>query len=63
MQKSSHGTPPELIWLDSDDFISIFRFFEMVVSKNTFFSQVFGGPGGFKKLREASRNKNPANFM
>ena len=29
MQKSSHGTPPELIWLDSGDFISIVGFFEM----------------------------------
>ena len=54
MQKSSHGTPPELIWLDSDDLITIFGVFEFFVSKTICFSKVFGGPGGFKKLREAS---------
>ncbi len=29
----------------------------MFVSKQIGFSKVFGGPGGFKKLREASRKK------
>ena len=29
----------------------------MFVSKKKCFSKVFGGPGGFKKLREASRKK------
>ena len=37
MQKSSHGTPPELIWLDSDDFTSIFGLFEISVSKQIYF--------------------------
>ena len=55
MQKSSHGTPPELIWLDSHDFTSIFGFFETFVSKNIVFSLVFEGPGGFRKVREACR--------
>ena len=30
-------------------------FFDFFVSRQIVFSMVFGGPGGFKKLREASR--------
>ena len=40
-----------------------FGFIEKLWSQKYGFPKVSGGPGGFKKAREAERNKNPPNFV
>ena len=40
----------------SQESLDLFGFLNMLVSKMLAFAEVFGGPGGFRQAREASRN-------